>query len=260
MGYFSQRKRREREKIFLKVMTSLIGIYTFLLFFHSLDNGFIVGVKNYLFQAYLLTLCILFMALYLERWLSGLFLLAFLLVQYTNLSSTANLFFNREVSDKHHINLTYQKGEPLLVEAKGHILLRSGHLNLSENLQAGFITFEKNQNVFTVIDVDFSKVSAQSRKTAYEQLRKFIVMQDDPVIVIGDFAETPWAKMFKKFLLDTELEVKNKVLLFDNNRRFNPFVVPTFYVLAFNNVGVNDIEFQAVDNEPLKVRTFLGFY
>lgn len=58
MGYFSQRKKHERENIFLKVMFITLGLITFLLLLPLSYQPLFEEVKRYLFQFYLLNLAV----------------------------------------------------------------------------------------------------------------------------------------------------------------------------------------------------------
>lgn len=86
-------------------------------------------------------------------------------------------------------------------------------------------------------------------------------MQDDPVIVVGDFGEPSWSPEMKDFLSATQLKVKNRMILKSRRHRFNPFAVPQFYVLAFDNVGIIslDVERKPERKSP-EVNVTLGFY
>lgn len=218
MGYLSQRKRNERRRLFLQVMTVIAGIYTVLLFFNSADVSFFTLLKNYLFQAYVLTLALAVYAFCLSRWVAGAFFMICFLVQYGYLSASSNIFLNSRIETGTPFVLTGGYTAPITV------------VPVSEAGQ------------YTVINVNFSKMSFRKRQMAFKKLKEFVAKQDNPVIIYGTFGETPWSRNFKGFMNQTGLQVKNKIKLFDCNSRFAPLTVPTFYVLAFANVGVDDIE------------------
>ena len=75
MGYLSQRKKSERQQLFLKIMVVACGLYSFLLFFNSADFQMLAFLKNYLFQAYVISFVLVVYAFGLTRWTTGLFFL-----------------------------------------------------------------------------------------------------------------------------------------------------------------------------------------
>ncbi len=261
MGYFSQRKRREREKIFLSLITIVLGFYTFFLFFQSEDIPFLSEIRQYLFQAYVINIIAFVFALLLGRVLCALFLSVYGIIAFFILSAQADIFFSPQIKTSEHFRLEYQKTTPLVIKAKGQTVLRSGHLNLLPTVQANFVTFDKNKHIFTAIDVNFAGLGEKERRKAFRQLKTFITMQDNPVIVVGDFGETPWSRSFNRFLQQTNLRVKNKIMLMDDERRFNPFALPSFYVLAFSNTMVENIDVRTGDTRPyLQIDVDLSFY
>lgn len=261
MGYFSQRKKHERENIFLKVMFITLGLITFLLLLPLSHQPLFEEVKRYLFQFYLLNLAVFLYSLYLSRFAYSALFALFLLINFTQIASTGNLFTDTAVRDDHHITLSHSAEKPLDINAYGMAILRSGHLNLTPEVQSQFVTFEKNYHVFTVVGVDFEGLASDVRIQAFRQLQKFVLMQDDPVIVVGDFGEPSWSPEMKDFLSATQLKVKNRMILKSRRYRFNPFAVPQFYVLAFDNVGIVslDVERKPELNSP-EVNVTLGFY
>lgn len=261
MGYFSQKKKHQRENNFLFATALLTGFLAFLLAFPPVWPAAGRFAADYLFQIYLLIILILIYALWLGRWSFAAYFAVGLLIIFTYMSSYANLFFNIRVDDRHHMQLSYQSNDKLDVSGRGLVLLRSGHLNLDNNLQAPFASYEKNLQVFTFIKVDFPQGNPQQLRQAFERLRTFITMQDDPVIVYGNFGVPAWSPDFKKFLLLTDLKVKNRLWLTGKGGRYNPFAVPQFYILAFENVGVNSLQSQKAPKSSAPVITAeLGYY
>ncbi len=209
MGYLSQRKKSERQQLFLKIMVIACGLYSFLLFFNSTDFSFLAMLKNYLFQAYVITFVLAVYAFSLTRWATGVFFLVCFLVQYGYLSASANIFLNNKIEQGTSIVLDKNSASPITVMPSPQ-----------------------------AINVDFSKMPFRKRQQAFSKLGEFVSQQDIPVIIYGDWGETPWSRNFKSFMNHTGLQVKNKIKLFSCDYLFNPLAVPTFYVLAFANVGV----------------------
>ncbi len=219
MGYLSQRKKSRRQQLLIKTMVVFIGIYNFLLFFNSVDFGLFGFLKNYLFQVYLVSLCLCVYAGLLRYWGAGVFFCACLFMQYGYLSASTNLFINTKIEDGTNITLISRRGSAINLVPYHHL--------------------GKN---YTIINIDFSKMSAQSRQKAFKNLKTIVSEQDNPVILYGDFGETSWSRSFKVFMNQTGLQVKSKIKLFSCDYLFNPLAVPTFYVLAFANVGVEDVD------------------
>ena len=121
--------------------------------------------------------------------------------------------------------------------------LRSGKINFSHNQEASFMVFEQSGHRFVLLNLYFSRLPISEQETVFRNLAEFVLSQDDPVIVVGDFGVPAWIPVFKNFLKKTALEVKNHIILSDGRYRINPFAVPTFYILGYRNVGVSDITF-----------------
>ncbi len=262
MGYFSQKKKHQRENNFLTVSAFLFGALAFLLILP--DSLFVPArwLDNYLFQIYVLAVLVLVYALWLGRWVFAAFFMLCLLVIFTCLSSYANIFGNTRVDDRRHMQLTYRPGEALEISGRGLVLLRSGHLNLGDNVQAPFATYEKDLQIYTLIGVDFDGLTTRKLQEVFDRLRIFIFQQDDPVIVYGNFGIPAWSPQFKNLLLATDLKVKNRLLLTDSNFHFNPLAVPQFYLLGFENVGINTLQTKSASREFPQgaVNIELGFY
>lgn len=263
MGYFSQKKKHQRENSFLTVSAVLAGALSFWLILPDSWTGSVSWIDSYLFQFYALAVLVFFYALWLGRWSFAAFFAFCLLIIFTCLSSYANIFINTRVNDRHHMQLVYRPGEEALeVSGRGMVLLRSGHLNLGEGVRAPFATYEKELQVYTLIGVDFAGLSQKHLQEAFERLRMFIALQDDPVIVYGNFGVPAWSPLLKKLLLATDLKVKNRLVLADAGFRFNPLTVPQFYLLAFENVGLNALRTETGSDGKAgrAVKAELGFY
>lgn len=260
MGYFSQRKKHQRENIFLKVMLITLGLLVVASFSLADDSDILGYINAYRFQIYAITLLVFFYSLFLQRYLYGTFFALFLIINYTIITSSANLFSNQSIAAAHRLSINYQRHHPLSVEASALLNLRNGRININNEHQAQFLTFEKNLHVFTVVAVDFSHYDYQTTKASFDNLQKFIAQQDDPVIVIGNFGEPAWSPIFAKFLNATGLEVKNRLILGDKHRVFNPVSIPQFYILGFANLGVEDLDIKYSSDDNPKIKAQLSFY
>lgn len=121
--------------------------------------------------------------------------------------------------------------------------LKAGKLRFNQNKVASFVDVSKDGSSFIFINIDFSNIKYPEQEIIFHNLADFVLSQDKPVIIIGDFGIPAWSKTFQDFLVKTELEVKNRIVLSDGESLFNPLVVPSINVLAYKNVGLKNIEF-----------------
>ena len=97
--------------------------------------------------------------------------------------------------------------------------------------------------MITLVNLDFSKIAKNELPTAFANLAQFVEKQDEPVVIVGDFQLPVWAPLFRNFLSDTGLQVKNRVLFTDGKDYFKFFVVPSVNVLGFDNIAVRRLKF-----------------
>lgn len=246
MGYFSQRKKLERENLFMVCSLWAIAVVFFITLLGSQGSGLVIFLNRWAFHFYLFNLFILGYTLWHRRMVYFLFALTFLVLNYVSVARTANLFFNRDVASVDYFNVIYKKGAQdydKIVNLNHELVRRSGIIELSPGRKASFIVFEKNHRLFTVISLDFGNLKNQEQETVFCNLAEFVQSRDDPVIVVGDFGIPAWADTFKRFLIKTDLKVKNKILLTDGRNAFKPLSVPTINVLAYNNIGIRRLKF-----------------
>lgn len=120
--------------------------------------------------------------------------------------------------------------------------LRAGKLHLTPQRTASFLMVSKGEHKFIFVNIDFSNLKKNEEKVVYDNLAEFVLKQDEPLIIIGDFGIPAWAKTFQNFLNKTELEVKNHIIMSDGSSWFDIFTVPTINVLAYRNVGLEEIK------------------
>lgn len=258
MGYLAQKKKFARESVFLQTM---LAVFCLLALSGFLPEGF-SAFRTWIFQIYIVNLLVFLYALAIRRFLFSLFFALLLVVNYFQVAASAHIFFNAPVSAEHYIAFDYAPDQPLEAEASNAIILRRGHLVLGRKNVAPFLAMEKSGHVFTLIRVDLERDSSAERKIALQQLRNFISEQDDPVIVFGDFGEPVWSPEMERFLEDTSLEVKNRLLFTGRGSRHKYLSAPGFYVLSFQNAGIDELRVDSpADREtyPL-IHIRLGFY
>lgn len=260
MGYFSQRKRQERENTFLKVMLIIFGLVTCANFFTDRDSKLISLLLDWQYQIFILMILLAFFALWIRRWGAFASILLFLAVNYAFMGSAANLFVNSTVTAEHHLDLTLEPDASALIEGSGMVVLRSGRINTVPGNQAHYTSIDKNLHIFTIVSLDFSKLSAADRALAMQHLTEFVHIQDDPVIIIGNFGTPAWTPEFKSLLQSTGLHVKNRTLLSNAEHPFTLFTVPGYYLLAFKNVGIVDLEMLKLAGGRYTLKASLGFY
>lgn len=121
--------------------------------------------------------------------------------------------------------------------------LKAGKLRFNQNREASFVDISKDDSSFIFINIDFSNLKYNEQEVIFHNLADFVLSQDKPVIIIGDFGIPAWSKTFQNFLIKTGLEVKNKIILSDGKSLVNPFIIPSINVLAYKNVGLKNIQF-----------------
>ena len=120
--------------------------------------------------------------------------------------------------------------------------LRAGKLRLTAKRTASFLTFEENGKNLIFVNINFAGLTGGEEKTVFDNLSEFVLSQDEPLIIIGDFGIPAWSETFRKFLAQTGLEVKNHVIMSDGGSWFNLFTVPSINVLGYRNLGLKNID------------------
>ncbi len=251
MGYLSQRKKSERENIFLKISSAVFVVLT-LCSFMCVPGGVF---PDLLFHFYFLNLLVFVYALYVGRWGYGIFFLALLIINFFQVSAFANILFDSKIEAPYRLNLEYSPDGGKDLTDTDILVLRSGHLDLGNKTQARFWALEKNAHAFNLIRVDFSADSAAVRRRSFRRLAAFVDAQDDPVVLYGNFGEAAWSRNMRRFLDETGLKVKNRLIFAENGRRFNPFALPEFYVLGFANFGVENLRVSRPTGDEFPVVT-----
>lgn len=245
MGYFSQRKKRQRENTFLTIALSALVI---LLLTRALgsQNDFAFWIDSHLFQLYLFNIFIALFALLHKKIIGSIIALLILLLIYTNISSTANIFSNTKVEGGEEFTLTYKdasESPQSLAESLDKKAVHLGRIKLAPDYDADFATFDQKGKAFTVVRVDFSGLDLQLQPVLFENLAEFVASKDEPVIIFGNFGVPSWSHNFKNFLRQTSLEVKNRIILRDLEHRFNAFGMPVINLIGYNNTGLKSIDF-----------------
>lgn len=294
MGYLSQKKHHERINMLLNVSLGIISITSILALMDN-KTEFSAFVNRWQFQIYIYLLLVFFCAIINKFFVQTFFALFLILVNYTSIASSANLFNSSHSEGFGQLTILYQNKttsiENLLEQArqndvdilalnhtnnkvfdlssnlKYHLYnedkelgrsfiiskftpLRSGKLIFSERFAGSYMEVLEDSQPLVFVNIDFSGISRQEEKNIYNNLSKFVVMQDNPVVIVGDFGIPAWSKTFQKFLNKTGLEVKNHIIMSNGSVWFNPFSVPSLNVLAYKKFGVNSVRFLPKEGNP----------
>lgn len=246
MGYFSQRKKHARENMFMAVSLLVVVIIYSVVWFGGDNNAFVRFLRGWQFHFYLFNIFLLLYTLWHRKVLYTAAASLLLVLNYASIAKTARLFWNDSNESTRAFNVVYKKGEQNyenIIDTRDVLLRRQGMARLSPNVSVSFMSFEKYDQVFTLVNVDFSKVSQSEKETAFMNLARFVDRQDDPVVIAGDFGLPSWSPLFREFLDKTGLSVKNRILFTDGVRYFAPFNAPTVNVLGYGNIGIRRLRF-----------------
>ena len=251
MGYLSQKKHQIRENIFLYVMALF---FAGLSIFSISYPGFKIAFFN-LFHLYLFSFALMVYALIVKKYKPAIIFCLVWVISYTTLSSSVNLFMSDKFHGFNNINLTYGIKKSLADEFSKDAV-SSGAIILADKFISPYVTIDKNSPV-TIIKVNFNDAKYGQYSVIFKHLRQFIIKQDNPVIIYGEFGIPAWSKIFKKFLRSTGLSVKNK-LIFTGSSKYNIFTTPTFYVLGFHEMGISKLTISSNDNQNI-IQTEISF-
>ena len=238
MGYLAQKKKNIREINFLTIGWVIVAILSGLLFFNSMTF-----LKNNFFIIYILNIILVLYSLFIRRFGFALLFLTIVVVNFFHITSTSRLFFNK----------TYNSGEVFEISYDADNLadytIDSVSKMVTNNIFSSLLKLPTNNKDIAVIKLDFSTLSLKSRQKQLDTLYKFVVAQDIPVIVIGDFGTTVWHPDVQSFLKKSSLKVINKLIFASKGIKNNYFYKPSFYVLSFDGYGVKDIKVTSPSSE-----------
>lgn len=243
MGYLSQKKQQKRESIFLWVMAVIMTAFTIKYF---VDTGFHIGWFN-LFHVYCLSGILVIYSIWCKKYKTTFFFICLFLINYTYIAAYANIFISDKFDGKQNIILSFSPKQTLIDELKGYDIISSGSLILANKYKAPFAVIKRDIPL-TVVKVDLRQVKKNEYPLIFRHLNEFVITQDSPVIIFGEFGIPAWDEDFKKFLDTSNLSVKNR-LIFNNGSKFNIFSLPGFYVLGFREMGVSDISLIDTDKQ-----------
>lgn len=241
MGYFSQRKKHARQNMFMQVSLVILAIIYFLLWFDDGTSSFFKTLRHAQFHFYLYNIFLVLYTIFHRQIIYSVLAVLLMFSNYGSLAKSARLFFNQEPAGFNRLNISYQKGEQNYLPLEGEKIKKQGKLELSPHLTASFIVTEKNESLITIINLDFLSKYEREYPTALRNLEKFVVAQNGPVIIIGDFGIPSWDILFRNFLNKTGLSVKNRILFTDGKSKFRFWLIPSINILGFDNIGIESI-------------------
>ena len=229
MGYLSQKKNNLRKSIFLRTMMVIMFVLTIGAF---VNPGFYVGSFN-LFHLYCLSAFIFVYALWIKSYKSAIFFALILLINYTFLAATSNIFLSDRFDGRENIQLNFNSKWQFLTQSDElKAIEKISFTKSSEQHNTVAVMLLNRETPLTVISVDLKKAEKSSYPKMFKLLQDAIIKQDNPVIIFGDFGIPAWNQHFKKFLQSSGLSVKNRLMFTDKN-----FLTPSnFYILGFREM------------------------
>ena len=225
MSYLKQKKHNYRKTVFFNIVSITMLLLSFILF----ANPLITFLQLNLFHFYCLTWFLFIASVITKKIIPSSILCIALIIFYTLISISGNIFISENYHGKHSIEIEYKPSKKL----ENTIL--KGFLILGKDVFASYYLVNA-QAPITIIYTNFENFDTKKHPILLNELHKFINKQTANVIVMGNFAMPSWSPLFRKFTEDTGLKVKNKFI-------FNSFFsVPHFYILGFNNIGINQLK------------------
>ena len=192
MGYLSQKKRNIRENNVLISGLVIILVLSFLLFF---DN--VSFLKNNFFIIYIINIIFTFYAFCVRRYSLGLLFSIFVFINFFHITSTSRLFFNKSYNNGYEFIVSYDADK--LDKGASEIEINK----ITNNIISYTYKLTKQDNDISIVKLDLSNQTSSTRQQQLNLLYKFIVNQDIPVVVLGDFGTSVWQPSIQRFLEKT---------------------------------------------------------
>lgn len=245
MGYLSQKKHQFRENLLLNITSMILTFFTL---FSLTNTNFDIIFPN-LFQLYVLSFLMFIYSAIVKKYKVCLIFVMLFIINYTALSSSCNIFLSDFYDGNKKIELTFDN-KPDITGKFNNAKINKGALVFENNVIAPYIKIE-NENPMMIIKINLHDTTAKLRKKILKQLAHFITKQDNPVILFGNFGIPAWNRYLRRFMIQTRLTVKNKILFTDNS--LSKFLsLPDFYILGFNNMGIDNIKVSDDSDKNIK--------
>lgn len=230
MGYLAQKKKNFRDEIALKMLAVILSTITFI----PLLFGDFLSITNILFVIYLFIIIVLCYSIIVRRFVFSLIFAILLLINYFYISSSAILFFAPQKQSDNMVSIQYSSNGLTIKDTN---VIQKGFLKLND-IYAFFNKVKIANSEQIVLGINLS--DTKNIDKTLSQLRKFVINQDCPVVIVGDFSLPAWSPLIKKFLDDTNLSVKNSLLFV--SPKGNLTFSPSYNILAFKNANISDIK------------------
>ena len=179
-----------------------------------------------------------------------------LALNYTILTISGNIFLSDSFKGQDTCEINFDSQRLLSDSFSKDNIISSGTLIVAQKYISPYIVLNK-ENPLAFIRVDFREAKESEYPIIFEHLNEFVVKQDVPVIIFGEFGVPAWNVAFRKFLDKSGLLIKNR-LLFTESSSFNIFTIPSFYILGFKEMGIKDIDVSEKDNRKT-IKAVLSF-
>lgn len=234
MSYLKQKKQKKQENILFRTLALILILITVNGFFDAQNNQTLHQINNFRIQIYAITILFLFFSILKRRILGIIIGTILVLINYGIISTYTNVLKNIEIKDGQEINVNYTN------QSLNDSYSKSSLIFSKQSIAPKFDVTTKDHNNIVIL-VDFSK--EPNINNALNKLKNFILTQDDPIIIVGNFGYPLWHPEMKDFLEKTGLKSKNKLII----ETINPLYIPVINVLGFSNSGVKEI-IQQKDN------------
>ncbi len=235
MGYLSQKKHESRENIFLTILAFVLVITTGI---YLLLNGVYFDFFN-IFHVYCLSLLFALYTIFIKKYKFTLIFGLILVFSYIILGTSANIFFTKSFNGKQNLKLTFSENVSLKQNFNSDDVVSAGALIVANKYISPYVNVKQDETL-TFIKVDFKNVLQTEYNLIFKHLKDFIFNQSNPVVVFGEFGLPVWDKRFITFLRETNLKVKNK-LIFTGTSVYRFIKTPSFYLLGFDEMGINEL-------------------
>ena len=177
-----------------------------------------------IFHLYCLSFILLLWSLLAQKYKIGFAFAVIYIVNYIFLSAHCNIFLSDTFKGTNSLNLIFAPNHLLTESLPEEKIISSGSLIIANRFLGSYAVLNETRPL-TIVRVDFSNAKRKSYKLIFKQLHEFIIKQDTPVIIFGDFGLPAWDPLFHRFLNRTDLNVKNRLLFTKSNPLTSPMAI-----------------------------------
>ena len=243
MSYFSQKKQKIREQHLFTSAIFIFALFSISLLFYTHSQSICNLTDGLVFYAFIINIMFIAFSIKRKKWKALGFFLTYFFIFYTSITSHANIFINSKINSPKNISIEYTHNNKIDFGDNTQVA-KSGYINLDKETRANFYTIYKYNENITFVSLDLSNVKQAKISHIMNNLTKFVLSENNPIIIIGNFGIPAWNNDFKLFLDKNSLSVKNALLFKDNKLKTDLFITPKLQVLSFDNVGINQLKFK----------------